>query len=859
MRGISIPLGVPFLAAAASWIIENHKPLQNLTIWLPNQKTRAALTKELAARGATLLPRLRLLRAEELDTAGATNALISPQALRATVASLSKSDAEATQSGTLVSLFLQKTLLDDAEWSATNPTHHYLEKLFADIDVTLHQNGLTNPASATRQVLREAAAAPGPQLVLGILDAHGVALNLLRALAARDDATFMYPDLPVDPAPALASHPGAALAKLFEAVGIAPARMEPLNVSAPPVAVPVLIEAPHTLAEAAAIRVAVRQALQAGKTPVQIICPDAMLRHFVRSELRTHGLVPHAEGMAVVHAPAGQLLQHLVQAAAMPDATALSALSGLLNVSPWLDAALWRGVAAASWNDWAVKLAGLDKEELPLLHRPQVEQDFARLRDVLEPLAEARPLESWIADTLAALAALAPPWPALPGAATLQRWLADIATAPAPQHWSAASWAGFVVSQLGLVCLPPEEPTCDVLLTGLLEARLLHTGMVIIAGANEGVWPAAAANPLVGDADAERMGLPGPRQQVRLTAAEWHLALHAAPRVLISRSVANAKGPTRRSRFLSGLKTESGTAYIVAAQASGARHAPLPQAGVFVPSEKITAPAWSASWVEDLGQCPYRALGKRRLHLDELPGYRADPTAEHHGLWVHRWLDGFWHHWNGELAEAKRAEAESLLLQLGQGELRKQPDIIVHLWQARLPAMATQMVGQWLRDAAGGRRVAGAEAQLSAPLGDTTLKARADRVDDSAQGWWLVDYKTGTPPGWGKVTSGEKPQLLVESWLAQRMGKTVAGVQYVQVRGHGVPLVKSFSRTLAELGDAPEQIGPWLQALAARYVADRTFPAAPVFGGGLKARGHCKHCHLAGVCRWADVSTEVRA
>ncbi|HEX2859875.1 MAG TPA: PD-(D/E)XK nuclease family protein [Alphaproteobacteria bacterium] len=855
-----IPLGVPFLAAVAGWMVKNCRPLQQATVWLPNQKTRAALAKELAAQGVALLPRLRLLRAEDLDAPVADEALISPQALRATVASLSKNDAEMAQSGALVSLFLQKTSLDDAEWSATNPTHRYVQKLFGELDVTLHQNGLTNPAAATRRVLRSAADAPGPQVVVGVLDAHGAALGLLRALAARDDATFIYPDLPADPAPALASHPGAALARLMGGIGLAPAQWEVMEGAAPAAAVPVLIEAPHLLAEAGAIRVAVQQALQAGRTPVQIICPDVTLRHVLRSALRTHGLVPQAEGLAVVHAPAGQLLQHMVQAAAAPDATALSALGAVLDLSPWLDAALWRGVGATSWNGWAAKLAGLDQEDLPLAHRPQAEQDFAHLRDVLEPLAGARPLEHWIADTLAALAALSPSWAALPGAATLQRWLADMATAPAPREWSAAGWATFVTSQLGLVCLPPEQPNCEVMLTGLLEARLLHAGTVIIAGANESVWPATAANPLLGDSDAERMGLPGPRQQLRLTAAEWHLALHAAPRVYITRSVAGASGPARPSRFLGGLKTASGAAYVTAAQASGAQHMPLPHAGVFVPSEKFTAPAWSASWVEDLGQCPYRALGKRRLQLAEAQAYRADPTAEHHGLWVHRWLDGFWHHWNGALTEAKRAEAESLLLQLGRAELERQPEIIVHLWQARLPAMARQMVDQWLRDAADGRRVAGAEAQLSAPLGSTTLKARADRVDDSAGGWWLVDYKTGTPPSWSKVASGEKPQLLVEGWLAQRMGKAVAGVQYVQVRGHGAQLVRSFSRTLAELGHAPERIGPWLQALAARYGAGKAFAAAPVFGGGLKARGHCAHCHLAGVCRWADVSPpEVRA
>ncbi len=841
MRGFLVPLNIPFTAAVAAWLAENIRPLHTATVWLPNQSARASLTKHLAALGIARLPHLRLLRAEDPDTAAPAPHILSQPALAAML-------TERSQTNLPLAPLYNQQVGTHADWSGTSPTARTLKKIFDTLDTTLAQTGRSTLAAASADALHRASQTPGPHLVVGLFDAHGPALNLLQNLTTRDDTVFFFPDLPLEN-PTLASHPGAALSYLLGKLAIDPLTLQPLPSSDPLTLSPshplTLAVAPHPLAEATTIAHRTHHALQQQQTPIHIICPDTALRDLIAATLRTYGIAFTGKGPRLAHTPAGQLFIALAQAAASPEATPLATLSRLLNFHPALDSSLWRGIPAEGWDDWEKKLSTLESDELAPDLRPSVTADFVKLRDLLQPLHRPRPLASWITDSQNALPEN---WQQLPGGATLQRWLAQAADAPLTHDWSTSQFAAFVAQQLNF-CHLPASAEGDVLLTGLLETRLLNAGTVIIAGANEGVWP-GTSTPLLGDADCDRLGLPTARQQLRLTAAEWHLALHAAPHVFVTRSATNAQGPTQPSRFLQTTKTDPDTTFINQAQTQTITPQSLQRAGTFTPGDALLHPAWSASFVEDLAQCPYRALSKRRLHLKESSSYHADPTSEHHGLWVHRWLGDFWPAWQKPTIDDVPA-AEALLLKLGQRELNRQSDIIRRLWQNRLPQLAAQLVAHWQ-----GRKVIHTEIKLEGHAGDKKLNARADRIDSTPNGWRLIDYKTGGVPGWGEVKRGEKPQLLIEAVLAAQNNHRVEGVEYVKLNNHGKKLVESKPQPLGNLQEALDQTGPWLQALATRYAPQQTFPAAPVYGGGLQPRGHCERCAFGGICRWQEASHE---
>jgi RecB family exonuclease len=146
------------------------------------------------------------------------------------------------------------------------------------------------------------------------------------------------------------------------------------------------------------------------------------------------------------------------------------------------------------------------------------------------------------------------------------------------------------------------------------------------------------------------------------------------------------------------------------------------------------------------------------------------------------------------------------------------------------------------------------EAHVEAHVEGTvvTLTARFDRVERGTEGDVIVDYKTGTPPSWPAVESGEKPQLALESWLWQRAERgQVAGAEFWQLKGYGRTPVDVRTRTGAVWQAATAGVEDGVTALAGVFaVPGAQFPALPDrTGGGLVASGVCEYCPLAGVCR----------
>jgi ATP-dependent helicase/nuclease subunit B len=89
-----------------------------------------------------------------------------------------------------------------------------------------------------------------------------------------------------------------------------------------------------------------------------------------------------------------------------------------------------------------------------------------------------------------------------------------------------------------------------VAIWGLLEARLQRRDLMILAGLNEGVWPAPAPeDPFLSRAMRARLGLPSLDARIGLAAHDF-AQLANAPNVVLSRALWLDGSPSRASLWL---------------------------------------------------------------------------------------------------------------------------------------------------------------------------------------------------------------------------------------------------------------------------------------------------------------------
>ena len=110
----------------------------------------------------------------------------------------------------------------------------------------------------------------------------------------------------------------------------------------------------------------------------------------------------------------------------------------------------------------------------------------------------------------------------------------------------------------GVRIRPPYGGHPRVFIWGLLEARLQQADLMILGGLNEGVWPALPApDPWLAPKIRANLGLPGLEFRVGLSAHDFASAL-GAPQVLITRARRDSRSPTVASRLWLRLQAMTG-------------------------------------------------------------------------------------------------------------------------------------------------------------------------------------------------------------------------------------------------------------------------------------------------------------
>lgn len=822
--------------------------LARVTLLLNTQRMRRRLREAFVARGATFLPRLRLVTelaadprlggppgvsalGRRLELAVLVDRLLVAQpdlAPRSALYGLADSlaalmdelRAEGVDPAALSRLDLEGHA---GHWARSQSFLSLVERFFGpgaapDAEARLR--------AATEALLAAWAAGPpaDPVIVAGSTGSRGTTALLMRAVARLPQGALVLPGfdfgLPatvwqaMDDGPGQEDHPQYRYHRLAGALGLAPgavrgwdkapapdpARNALISLALRPAPVTdqwiaegpglgalaeataglTLIEAATPRAEAMAIALRLRQAVEEGQGAA-LITPDRDLTRRVAAALDRWGLRPDdSAGQPLLHAPPGRLLRLVARA-----------MGRRLMADEVL--VLLKHPLAFTGGDRGPHLLLTRELELHLRRRGPAFPDAAFLAAWAAARAEAlAPL--WAERLGGFLTALARPG----GAAladlvarhrSLTEALARGTGDKAGGLWDKAAGqeARAAIDELsreapeGLILSPGDYAAmldgvlsrgqvrdamvadARVQILGPQEARVQGAQVVILAGLNEGVWPARPdPDPWLNRRMRIEAGLLLPERRIGLSAHDFQMAA-GAPVVVLSRARRDAEAETVPSRWLNrltnlleGLAAGAGPAALAAMRGRGAAllqqaaalEQPLPSARARRPSPRpplaLRPARLSLTEVEKLIRDPYAIYARHLLHLQPLPPARPLADARLRGEVLHRVPETFLR----TPLPLDPAAAAALLMRIADEVLARDVawPATRAIWRARMADLARPFA-ESIIDGGGTAVSLEQKYAVQVPGLDFTLVGKPDRIDLMADGRIrIVDYKTGTPP-----------------------------------------------------------------------------------------------------------------
>ena len=601
-----------------------------------------------------------------------------------------------------------------------------------------------------------------------------------------------------------------------------------------------LIEAANAEEESLAIAVALREAVEDGKTAA-LVTPDRALGRRVHAALgRWNVAVEDSGGDALADTPAGIFARLAAEAAldGLAPVTLLALLKHPLcrlggpsrdKAIAALERAVLRGPRPRAGSRGLMHaLAAFDPKELhpsdPRAHLRteqlagalEIAEALGRALAPLENIATAPQTPSAFAahhrDVIGALshsdrgeAAFAGP-----DGTKLADALDELATSPAAASLSVEprDYAElFGAALAGRVVRRPAKPELRVRILGPLEARLTESDRVVLGGLVEGTWPPESRN----DAWLSRpmrlaLGLDLPERRIGLSAHDFAQLL-GAREVMLTRAAKIGGTPTNPSRFVQRLAAVAGErwngvaargeAYLHWARALdrpdkiAAEPQPAPK-----PPRAARPKGLSVTDIEHWLRDPYTIYAKHVLRLRPIDAVDADPGAAERGTFVHAGIAAF----TREYAKALPADPAGELIALGRKHftaLEDYPEARAFWWPR------FQRIAHWFARWELKRRdgIAAIEAEIRGEIdiplneGVFNLRGIADRIErDGAGNYIILDYKTGSARTEPQVRTGLAPQLTLEAAILRNGGfkeipakASVAEIVYVMLKGGEPP------------------------------------------------------------------------
>jgi ATP-dependent helicase/nuclease subunit B len=533
-----------------------------------------------------------------------------------------------------------------------------------------------------------------------------------------------------------------------------------------------LAELPDSAAEAQAIALALREALETPGKTAALVTPDRQLAGRVSALLRRWGIeADDSAGEPLSKAAAGTLLLGIASAAAeeLAPVPLLALLKHPLVGGEGEDRAQWLDNVRAL--DRALRgprppagLSGLDAR----FAEKEALRPWAAVRDrvagVETMLRQPLPLSRFAASLGEAATALAgdSAWRG-PDGRMAAELLAELQASQSAERLTVtAEDAVPLLRQLldERAVRPPYGGHPRIFIWGLLEARLQRADLVVLGGLNEGVWPSLPApDPWLPPKVRATLGMPTLEFRIGLAAHDFASAL-GAPEVLITRARRDSRSPTVASRFLLRLDAISGGGLPrdrVLERITRALDDPGPPKPADRPAPSPPAEQRpdriSVTAVDRLKADPFAFYANSILRLRVEDAVDADHTARWKGEAVHKVFEEWLLHDECN-PERLRARAERLL-----------SDEAIHpmlraLWAPRLLEAVDWIADLERTNQAAGRKPLAAEATGETPLAGILVHGRVDRIDRLPDGGLaIVDYKTGKPPAKKAIEAGFALQL----------------------------------------------------------------------------------------------------
>ena len=624
----------------------------------------------------------------------------------------------------------------------------------------------------------------------------------------------------------------------------------------------------HELAFSSALLM--REALEKPNQTAAFITPDRAMARAVATQLQRWEItVDDSAGKPLTSTPPALFMQLLLDAVryGLKPVSLLALMKHPLCCAGYaagevrqkirqLEKSNWRGLAFPHWQ----KMKAEAGDNLPILEA--MEQHLQPLLDAFaseKDVSFIELIDIWLnaAQVLATdEAGICHLWQG-EGAKELSGFFAELKQLSAAPLISAEELPGMFRALIrGQVVRPRYGIHPRLQIVSPMEARMQRYDRVILANLNEGCWPQRTdADPWMNRQMRAQLGLPSPDKRIGQQAHDFVQQM-AGGEVFMLRTEKSGGAETVPSRFVQRLQlvaemNEAGLGWQnhpVSQWRENLLHPPaMPPATRPAPNPPLEARPrqLSVTSIERLMQDPYSIYAQKILRLKKLDELEPEPSHREFGNLLHDILEQ--HFTTGEVL------LDCAKQQLQAADLGYVAD---SLWWPRMeriaewvgqqplsPQMHCEMQGQWKFASAGG---------------EFTLTARVDRLEESAAGFAIIDYKTGAPPYAEWMRQGMASQLSLAAAIAQRggfgghlAGKSVESLEYWKLGGkkggERVPFAIEKDQSLEE---AVSQAAEALPKIIAAYdKPDKPYEAIPEYR--FKPR-YNDYEHLARMQEWLD-------
>lgn len=342
------------------------------------------------------------------------------------------------------------------------------------------------------------------------------------------------------------------------------------------------------------------------------------------------------------------------------------------------------------------------------------------------------------------------------------------------------------------VTRPPLERKARIFIHGAFESRLLHFDRVILAGLNEGVWPADyGAGSWLPRQAREKIGLMPPEWRIGLSAHDFVQMASAAEDVFLLSSKRREGQRALPSRWITQLniaeeiqkrsKKKEASGY----KGMGKRQEELCMFARYLtdtglPVEPAQRPApcpacvvrprkLSISDIDVWFKNPYALYAKKILGLYPLNSLYFEANASYYGSLIHKIIERGFQEWQGRGMPLD--DVKKIFLARGQEFIQEDGALPGQeiFWWSNMACLLEDFLMRYDR-LGSGEYFSEKTGQAVLKERGFTIKGRVDLIHITDQALSIIDYKTGQLPIKKEYTKLALPQLPLLAWILRQGG-----------------------------------------------------------------------------------------